>query len=640
MTSASHPPEARLPDEIARREPPTEWRWADVMHVSLPRSPPPWEVDGRRELDLVCKDDVTGPVMSAHYMKRPTRVVKLGAALAPEQRSDRWIGDAIAKSYRALVRARIADGNIRGAATHYAEMFARVPEQVTIDDKLHFNRLLEELDRRGQAHRFTPLAGVEEPPLFTVSTDSTLRLDPPRALEGAPDRSYRVLFAGSEGSWLVARRWSRPDSGKPPAALIRLDRSGSIVAEKSLDHDVYVAGAGGASQKLAVMDSDGVLRIYDDRLNVVFERRLGDDPRLREHFRTIDTHYSGELKSQVRIVDVSPEGDRYLFTIADEAWCCTIDGGTLWGVSMPLVDGWKRVIVRRRREPPDDGDLYDDEPEEDEDEEAEQIEPAEIEPSRGPRWLFDDAPKGAGGALEVEDESADDGEEHEEEERGDEEHEDEELEDEEAEDGKPAASMVDGIAPPSPLAPTDDVLSRRFVEEPPKFGFARTGPDKILEGPHGVRLAVTLPRQGPQDWVYGGTFTALDGGVYLATYSGKVLLLSKDGEPVRVFEVGMIPDEIIEQGRYLYLLTRTRLYVIEDRQKLVAFLDVFQQGRLRVMTGGFALIADKRVSWFTLSGTKLGELHSREPIRTLHEAEGGAIVRTASDEVLVRGLVR
>ena len=34
---------------------------------------------------------------------------------------------------------------------------------------------------------------------------------------------------------------------------------------------------------------------------------------------------------------------------ADEAWCCTMSGDTLWGVAMPLTEGWKRVVARTER---------------------------------------------------------------------------------------------------------------------------------------------------------------------------------------------------------------------------------------------------------------------------------------------------
>ena len=48
-------------------------------------------------------------------------------------------------------------------------------------------------------------------------------------------------------------------------------------------------------------------------------------------------------------MDVSSEGDRYIFTLSDEAWCYTMSGRTIWGVAMPLNEGWKRVVSRTER---------------------------------------------------------------------------------------------------------------------------------------------------------------------------------------------------------------------------------------------------------------------------------------------------
>ena len=76
---------------------------------------------------------------------------------------------------------------------------------------------------------------------------------------------------------------------------------------------------------------------------------LQENPRVVDHFRSIDTNYCGEFKSQIRAVEVASKGERYLFTLADEAWCCKMSGHTLWGVVMPLNEGWKRVVGRTER---------------------------------------------------------------------------------------------------------------------------------------------------------------------------------------------------------------------------------------------------------------------------------------------------
>ena len=159
--------------------------------------------------------------------------------------------------------------------------------------------------------------------------------------------------------------------------------------------------------------------------------------------------------------------------------------------------------------------------------------------------------------------------------------------------------------------------------------FARTAPDHVVEF-EGFRLEMTVTGGAPQDWVYAASFAAADGCAYVATYSGKVILLSREGRPIVVYDIGTCPTEIVDLGRYTYFLTNTRLYVVEDRTKLAAFLDVFQQGRLLVAQAGFGLLTNKNLQWFTVSGTKAGELSTRDPIRLVHKIEGGAIVQDAA----------
>ena len=72
---------------------------------------------------------------------------------------------------------------------------------------------------------------------------------------------------------------------------------------------------------------------------------------------------------------------------------------------------------------------------------------------------------------------------------------------------------------------------------------------------------------------------------------------------------------------------------------MAAFLDVFQQGRLLAWQSGFGLLTSKKLQWFTVSGTRVGELLARDPIRTVHKIQGGAIVQTRQHQVEVRGPV-
>ena len=181
-----------------------------------------------------------------------------------------------------------------------------------------------------------------------------------------------------------------------------------------------------------------------------------------------------------------------------------------------------------------------------------------------------------------------------------------------------------------------DPNTLEFEESDVTF-FARTGPDYVYEM-EGIRIEATMTGGVPQDWVYAASFAAVDGCAYVATYSGKVILLSGDGQPMVVYDIGICPTEIVDTGKYAYFLTPTRLYVVEDQRKLAGFLDVFQQGRLMVTQSGFGLLSDKRFQWFTKSGEKVGEIESRDPIRRVHMVEDGVSVQTRQHQAEVREL--
>jgi len=105
-----------------------------------------------------------------------------------------------------------------------------------------------------------------------------------------------------------------------------------------------------------------------------------------------------------------------------------------------------------------------------------------------------------------------------------------------------------------------------------------------------------------------------------------------------VYDIGSCPTEIVDAGRYTYFLTPTRLYVVQERTKLAAFLDVFQQGRLLVSQTGFGLLTSKRLQWFTEAGVRVGDLTTRDPIRAIHAANGKTFVKTRQHQVEVQEL--
>lgn len=580
-----------------RREPPTALNWSQAEYIPLPPSPPTWEVDGRDEFHRVYSDPLMGPIFQAGFKSQNTKVLKLAVGLSPVQRQGR-VGEVIAKAYSKLIVQRMKSGQLGAAAKQCVEMFELVPDHVKDVDRRRFNRILGLMDKTGKKHEYKPVE-VSSPssiPLFTVSDDVPWTLAGERKLQSneQPDSTFEIAAMDANGIWLIDRAAFSEDRPGVKGVLRRTDRHGLFVGEKALLHDVYRTGATAVGSSIAIMDSNGILHIYDAELNIIAESNLREDPRVVDHFRTINTNYWGEFKSQVRAVDSAPGGERYIFTLADEAWCCTTDGVALWGVMMPLKEGWKRVLGRSERFGAG------------QDVEAAlrlfglslPVDPADIK--RKYRKLAQ---------IHHPDRNPDD---------------------------PTATEKMKSLNWAFEILTGVDPTTLGFEESDITY-FARTVPDHVVEL-DGFRLEITLTGGTPQDWVYAASFSA-NGGAYLGTYSGKVILVSQKGLPEVVYDIGTCPSEIIDVGQYTYFLTSTRLYVVENKTKLVALLDVFRQGRLFVSHTGFGLLSGKRLQWFTKTGVKVGELTARDPIRVIHAAEGGAVVQTRRHKIEVQGLV-
>lgn len=580
-----------------RREPPKEFDWSQAEYIPLPPSPPTWEVDGRDEFHREYNDPSITPVFQAEFKNQYTKITKLARDLSPKQRQGR-VGEVIAKAYSKLIIQRVKSGQLAAAAKQSVEMFDRVPDHIKDVDLRRFNRILKEMDKTGKSHGYEPVDVVSTSslPLFEASEYTPWTLVGERKLKGdeRPDPAFTIVAIDARGTWLLDRSGASADQLGVKSVLRRIDQHGGLVDEKALYHDAYRTGTGVAGSSIAIMDSNGLLHIYNEELNIVTESNLREDPRVVEHFRTIDKNYWGKFKSQVRAVDVAPEEDRYLFTLADEAWCCTVSGDVVWGLVMPLKEGWKRVVGRSER--------------------------------FGVAQEVEDALQVLGLSLPIE-----------------------------STDIKRRYRKLAQAYHPDRNAGDPNfnekmkVLNSAFEVltgvDPNTLGFdesdvtyfARTAPDRVIEV-DGFRLNITMTGMTPQDWVYSASFAATDGEAYLATYSGKVILVSRDGQPEMVYDIGTCPSEIVNIGRYTYFLTPTRLYVIEDKRKLAAFIDVFQQGRLLATEAGFGLLTDKQLQWFTPAGVKVGELTARDPLRAIYAADGRAVVQTRQHQVEVQGL--
>ena len=151
-----------------------------------------------------------------------------------------------------------------------------------------------------------------------------------------------------------------------------------------------------------------------------------------------------------------------------------------------------------------------------------------------------------------------------------------------------------------------------------------------------VRLSFNFGELFASDWIYAASFAAHSNSVYLASYSGRVVVVDENGEGLRVYDIGSVPRRIIDTGEYVYILTGTRLYVLRA-DSLHALIDTLDSGNLVIAKSSFGLLEKKRFRWFNKEGVLLGSILSKDPIRRVYCSAEGLVVETRQRRAGVRG---
>lgn len=575
---------------------PTELSLDSIRYVPLPRSPDVWEVrdDDYGEFSLMNEPD-TAEVLRAYWQKKYNKVVGLVDSFPAERRVGH-LGKVFARAYRHVIRKWEGREKPHVAAKWSAELLAALPQVATNTDRRKLNKLIRECEKQEKKCPYSPVEILPETkaPLFAISADSDWQFGSERKLpmEERPDPALHFLHITGDGCVLVdaAGRSERyPDA---EALLQKRDRKGDVVAERPLNHDIDVRASNPTSDRFAYMSSGGLFAATDSALEETARIELGQRPEVRRRAR--DWWDPTSYRSHIDSVDVSADGQRLLFTLDDEAWCLDAGGRILWGIKMPLPEGWERV-VESSDATATSGEL------------AEAlslmgislpISPSEIK-ERYKELAFQWHP----------DVNRDDPSSHE--------------------------RMVQ-------LNHAYEVLTGTSPEEL-EFGssggvYYQQVEDKHTIEVEGLELTFTVSmgtnRMG--DWLRASSFGNSNGTAYVGSEKGKVVELSPAGQPRRVFDVGNMPERIVDTGSELFIQTRTRLYVLRE-EKLQTVVDIYREGELVIGQTGFGLVSEKSFRWFSASGKMMGEVTTRHPIRLVHPIPGGVLVSTRQHEVEVKG---
>jgi len=152
-----------------------------------------------------------------------------------------------------------------------------------------------------------------------------------------------------------------------------------------------------------------------------------------------------------------------------------------------------------------------------------------------------------------------------------------------------------------------------------------------------ISAVLTGNETAAADWIYAAGFAANSNSVYLAAYSGRIVLVDENGKGLRVYDIGSVPRKIIDTGDYLYILTGTRLYVLHENE-FHALVDTFEGGELIIAQTGFGLIEKNRLRWFYEDGTYLGTISSKSPIRRVYSIDNNIIIESRQHRTVIKGV--
>jgi hypothetical protein len=150
-----------------------------------------------------------------------------------------------------------------------------------------------------------------------------------------PDPAFRHTYASAAGLFLLDDLGNAERFIDQPAALQSWNTEGQLVAEFALPWGAYRCEVSPNDRAFTAMSRDGVLHVYDQSIELLIAAPLAEAPEVRRFLARMEGRPDEGPGSYVRTVALSPTRQSFLFTIADQAWCMSLDGTPRWGLRLP-----------------------------------------------------------------------------------------------------------------------------------------------------------------------------------------------------------------------------------------------------------------------------------------------------------------
>ena len=394
------------------------------------------------------------------------------------------------------------------------------------------------------------------------------------AKEDRPDPAFRRHYSTRGGALSFDDLAKSDASVGAPGAVIFSNGKGRSGTPVSLRRDPYHVSVHPEGEGFALRSKSNVLTVYDGDLRVDFEADLARAPEVAANRDRLGLPES-ETHRALRCIALTPDRDRYLFTHVDEAWCIDRNGKRLWGLRMPAKEPTRIRIGGA---------------------------------SFGTAAEINDALEVMGLVMPVTPDEI----------------------------RQRYRKLVRELHPD--LNPGNEermkavnVASERLTGlDPEQLDGSEAGDD-------GFEIVISFGAAAQADWIYAAAFSGTGETALLGTYAGRIVRVDRDGTPTTIYDVGSVPVRIIETEAFLYLMTTTRLYVL-DGDRMVALEDCSAKCDLLVGGGMVLLVESKGVRVFAEDGRPLGIALTKTPIRRAYVDETDLVVETRTHRGRFRGV--
>lgn len=389
--------------------------------------------------------------------------------------------------------------------------------------------------------------------------------------QNRPDPAFRKHYSSSNSILSFDDLGKSDESQGAPGAVMSSALSGQTIATAPLFRDAYQISVHPNGTGFVTRSKSNILTAYSADLRVDFETDLSLAPEVKKNRKRLNMEAEG-LHRQLRCVSLSPSSDRYVFTHIDEAWCVTRDGKLLWGMRMPSIE---------------------------------------------PRRIRMDASLESSGSAHV----------------------------------SSALDILGLVMPVTPLEirtryrqlaremhpdrnpgnqKAEEMMKTVNVAAELLTGLDPSELDGTSSNEAGFEIVISFGHSAQADWLYAAAFSGCGGTVLLGTYAGRVVRIDSNGCAIAIYDTGSVPVRIIETEHYLYIMTATRLYVLDD-ERLVALEDCSGKSDLLVERDRVLLIEERGVRVLSADGRRLGIALTKAPIRRAYFDSDELVIETRTE---------